>query len=160
MLGHSVNFGISSLSMLSIEASFGASALPSFLKSRQPANRNSLTSYEKGISSELCAERLLSSKGYQTLGRRVKTKYGEIDLLVKKGNDVVAVEVKYRKRLDDAMACISLKQRHRILNALLFVAAERGEPFENYRIDVVCFDAVGRFEHIENAFPLESIVAS
>ncbi|MBQ7524762.1 MAG: YraN family protein [Alphaproteobacteria bacterium] len=156
MLGRSVNFGISSLP---VEASFGAAALPDFLKNRKPTNRNSLTCYEKGISSELCAERLLSSKGYQIIGRRVKTKYGEIDLLIKKGNDVVAVEVKQRKRLGDARTCISLRQRHRILNALLFVASERDKPFENYRIDVVCFDAVGRFDHIENAFPLDSLVA-
>jgi putative endonuclease len=124
-----------------------------------PANRNSLTCYEKGISAELCAEKELISRGYEIVGKRVKTKYGEIDILAQKGENVVAVEVKQRKTLGGARSCLSLKQQRRIANAFLFVISQRDELFENYRIDMICLDACGRFEHIENAFSVEDVVA-
>jgi putative endonuclease len=114
-----------------------------------------MPTYEKGISAESCASKRLEADGYKIIGRRVRTKYGEIDILAKRGNDLVAVEVKQRKSLDSARACIAQRQRRRISNAMLAVISERDELFENYRVDVICFDTVGRFEHIENAFPIE-----
>lgn len=122
-------------------------------------NRNHLSNYEKGISAEACAEKELKLKGYEILGRRIRTKYGEIDILAKKDKDIVAVEVKQRKTLASAKESISMRQQRRILNALLFIMFERNELFESYRIDVVCLDTVGRFEHIENAFPVENLIA-
>lgn len=123
-------------------------------------NRNHLSSYEKGISAEICAANELVSKGYEILGKRIKIKYGEIDLLAKRGQDVVAVEVKQRKTLNSSRDCISLKQRKRIVNAFLSIISDRNELFENYRIDVVCLDSVGRFEHIENAFCIEDFMSA
>jgi putative endonuclease len=123
------------------------------------ASRDHMSTYEKGISSELCAENELKTKGYEILGKRVRTQYGEIDILAKKGADIVAVEVKQRKSLNAARACISVKQQKRIFNALLFVMSNRDELFANYRIDVICLDSVGRFEHIENAFTAENFSA-
>ena len=123
-------------------------------------NRDHLTSYEKGISAELCAANELVSKGYEILGTRIKTKYGEIDILAKKGNDVVAVEVKQRKTLNSSRDCITTHQKKRIANAFLFIISNRNEIFENYRVDVICLDTVGRFEHIENAFCIEDFITS
>ena len=122
-------------------------------------NRSFLSTYEKGISAERIVAKKLENEGYEILGQRIRTGYGEIDLLIKKGNDIVAIEVKQRKTLSEAKCCISFRQQKRIVNALLFIASQRKKPFENYRIDVVCLDAVGRFEHIENAFSVETLVA-
>ncbi len=119
------------------------------------ANRNRLTSYEKGISAEFCAKKYLLSLGYTIIGQRIRNRYGEIDVIAKKGKDVVAVEVKQRKTLNDARECISKNQRKRISRAFSLFISERNEIFENYRIDVVCFDILGRFEQIENAFFIE-----
>ncbi len=123
-------------------------------------NRNFLTNYEKGISAELCAQKILESKGFKILGKRIRTHYGEIDILSQKGHDLVAVEVKQRKTLAAAKACITTRQQCRILNSLLYVISERKEIFENYRIDVVCLDSVGRFEYIENAFQVENLIVA
>lgn len=128
-------------------------------RSYQNLNRNFLSTYEKGISAERIASKMLISRGYEILGQRIRTGYGEIDILAKKENDVVAVEVKQRKTLEAAKCCIPLRQRRRIFDAISFIASERNKPFENYRVDVICFDAVGRFEHIENAFSVENLVA-
>lgn len=129
------------------------------IKPYQNLNRNFLSTYEKGISAERIVAKKLENEGYEILGQRIRTGYGEIDLLIKKGNDIVAIEVKQRKTLSEAKCCISFRQQKRIVNALLFIASQRNKPFEDYRIDVVCLDAVGRFEHIENAFSVETLVA-
>lgn len=118
-------------------------------------NRNYLTSYEKGISAELCAKNYLVSKGYKIIGKRIRNIYGEIDILATKDRDIVAVEVKQRKSLDSSKDSITYKQKCRISNAFNLIVSQMKEMFENYRIDVVCFDRLGRFEHIENAFYIE-----
>jgi putative endonuclease len=114
-----------------------------------------MPTYEKGISAESCAGKKLEADGYKIINKRVRTKYGEIDILAKRGDCLVAVEVKQRRSLDSARSCITKKQQRRISNAMLAVISERDEQFENYRVDVICFDTAGRFEHIENAFPIE-----
>jgi putative endonuclease len=121
-------------------------------------NWNSIENYEKGISAELCAEKKLKLDGYSILGKRVRTTYGEIDILARKGGDLVAVEVKQRKSLDLARDCISMKQRARISNSLMYIASEIAESFDNYRVDVLCLDSVGRCEHIENAFSVADFI--
>ena len=128
-------------------------------KPHQNLNRSFLSTYEKGIFAERVASKILASKGYEILGQRIRTEYGEIDLLVQKGNEIVAVEVKLRKTLIRAKSCIPFKQQKRILNALLLIASERGNSFENYRVDVICLDAIGRFEHIKDAFSVGNLVA-
>jgi putative endonuclease len=115
--------------------------------------------YVKGISAESNAEKKLKADGYSIVGKRVRTTYGEIDILAKKDGDLVAVEVKQRATLNDAKMCISLRQRSRISNSLMFIASELDESFENYRVDVICLDSFGRFEYIENAFSIADFVA-
>jgi putative endonuclease len=122
------------------------------------SSRDFLSSYEKGISAECCAEKELKSKGYEILGKRVRTRYGEIDVLAKKDKDLVAVEVKQRRTLDDARCCLSVKQQSRIANSLMYLASESDDLFESYRVDMVCLDSVGHFEYIENAFSIADFV--
>ncbi|MDR1488676.1 MAG: YraN family protein [Holosporales bacterium] len=124
-------------------------------KKYQNVSRNSLSTYEKGISSEFCASKLLISKGYKILHFRMRNMYGEIDIIAQKNDVIVAVEVKQRKTLDSSKESITYRQKRRISEAFLLFISERNEMFETYRIDVVCFDSNGRFEHIENAFYIE-----
>ncbi len=114
------------------------------------------TSYEKGKLGEAIAARVLQNLGYVILAKRLRTPYGEIDILATINDTVVAVEVKMRRSLGQARECILLKQRSRIYNALLFVISERNIKFENYRIDVICLDHTGGYEHIKNAFSDEA----
>ena len=51
----------------------------------------------KGNKAERIASQYLSKKGFQTLGQNYHCKYGEIDLIVRKDEVLVFVEVKYRK---------------------------------------------------------------
>ena len=115
-----------------------------------------ISSYIKGINAESRAEEILLNLGYQILGRRVKTKYGEIDILVLKDNTVVAVEVKHRKTLDIARECITIRQMRRISKALQLIISERNMLLENYRIDVIILDEIGDYEYIISAFSFET----
>ena len=115
-----------------------------------------LTSYAKGINAESKVINILVNSGYEILGKRIKTKYGEIDILALKDNTVIAIEVKQRKTLDIARECLTSRQMHRIAKALQLIVYERSILFENYRIDVVCLDRIGNYEYIINAFSFET----
>lgn len=108
-----------------------------------------LTNYEKGLRAEKFVINLLIKNGYCILGNRVKTQYGEIDILVQYKDVIIAIEVKRRKTLQEAKSCISNRQITRISNALLFVMSQRNLLFESYRIDAVCIDKYGKYEYIK-----------
>ena len=119
------------------------------------------SNYIKGINAESRVVKILLNSGYEILGRRIKTKYGEIDILAFKDNTVVAIEVKQRKTLEIARECLTNRQMHRISKALQLVMYQRSLEkekfiFENYRIDVVLLDRIGNYEYIINAFSFEA----
>ncbi len=64
----------------------------------------------------LCAI-YLGLKGYRILHRRFKSQVGEIDLIAKRGNVLVFLEVKSRKSVRDALYAVTPKQRARIERA-------------------------------------------
>ena len=54
-------------------------------------------SEQKGRLAEIIILVIYMTKGYWPIARRYKTKYGEIDLIMKKGRLLCFIEVKYRK---------------------------------------------------------------
>jgi putative endonuclease len=57
------------------------------------------------------------AKGYRVLGFRLRTPWGEIDLLARKGRLIVVVEVKRRRTLAEALEAVTPRQRERLLRA-------------------------------------------
>lgn len=119
------------------------------------------SNYIKGINAESRVVKILLDSGYEVLGRRLKTKYGEIDILAFKDDTVVAIEVKQRKTLEIARECLTTRQMRRISKALQLIMYQRNIEnnkftFENYRIDVVLLDRTGNYEYIINAFSFET----
>ena len=121
-----------------------------------PDTNNMINAYNKGFKAEDIAAEYLSDKMYDVLARRMKTKYGEIDLICKYKNTIVAVEVKYRKDGSTIYECISDKQRRRI--SMAFLSLINNYTGEEYRIDVV-YIYNGVIEHVENAFYIENYIA-
>ena len=72
----------------------------------------------------LCALWLLA-RGYRILGFRLRTVQAEIDLLALKAGVVVVVEVKRRRRLEDALEAVSWRQRQRLMRAAASLTARR-----------------------------------
>ena len=59
----------------------------------------------------------LQLKGYRILARRLKTGFGEIDLVVRHGQNLVAVEVKARVTLDEARHMLTPRNLQRVKQA-------------------------------------------
>lgn len=92
--------------------------------------------YLKGQRGEWIASFYLRCKGYEILENRFKTPVGEIDLLVRKGKTLVAVEVKSRESLEKAAFSITPSQQRRIERTLLYYLARKSLPIE-LRFDVI-----------------------
>lgn len=105
----------------------------------------------KGYFGELIATLWLFCKGYRILARRFKTPYGEIDIIAKKRNIVVFVEVKARNSMDKCFIAITPKQLHRIQNASeIFMSIKKQFANCDRRYDVILIANASLPMHIEN----------
>ena len=75
------------------------------------------TGYQKGLWAEALAKLFLRLKGYRILAERFKTPQGEIDLIVKKGQRLSFVEVKWRGTMIAAVESIHTKNQSRVRSA-------------------------------------------
>ncbi len=73
--------------------------------------------YEKGHRAEIFAAAYLLAKGYFPLARRYKTKHGEVDLIVRRGNTLVFVEVKARPDTETGLGAVTPSSQQRIAAA-------------------------------------------
>ena len=90
---------------------------------------------KRGRRGETLAALLLVCKGYRILGRRVKTRAGEIDLIAKSPSGVVCfIEVKSRPDEGLATDSIGPRQRRRIVRAAELYLAGKSSPA---RFDVI-----------------------
>ena len=85
----------------------------------------------------------LQSQQYQYVNKNYHSRFGEIDLIVKRDNELVFVEVKARSAGSYAEACevISYSQQRKIIKTAQFFL----QRYPNYyncdcRFDVICFD--------------------
>ena len=92
-------------------------------------------------------------KGYRILGFRLKTRQGEIDLLVVKAGVLVVVEVKRRTQLATALEAVTWRQRERLRRAGAAFAAGRPHLAAlPIRLDLMAL-APGRWpRHIRDAW--------
>ncbi len=92
---------------------------------------------DRGRLGERLAAEHLRSRGLRLVESRLRTRYGEIDLLCRRGRLYVAVEVKTRSRMSAPERAVTPAQRdrlHRALRALGGVLAPRPREL---RVDVV-----------------------
>jgi putative endonuclease len=76
--------------------------------------------YRRGHWSEWLAAAALLARGYRILGRRVRTPFGEIDLVAVRGRRLAFVEVKRRATRLEAEAALTSRQAGRIARAAAF----------------------------------------
>jgi putative endonuclease len=92
---------------------------------------------KRGRRAEVVAAIYLILKGYRLLGRRLRTPVGEIDLLMRRGDSLVFVEVKARATLDSGLQALHPQQRRRCEAAARWLAARHGWPGAVIRQDAV-----------------------
>lgn len=112
---------------------------------------------EIGDIGEDLAVKLLKKKGYKIIERNFLVKTGEIDIIAKKGEYVVFVEVRLRKRggLVTAAETVDLRKQKRIISAAKVYMLENDLFNSPVRFDVVAITGErGSYETeiIENAF--------
>ena len=105
----------------------------------------------KGYVGEWIACLLLILKGFDIISRRYKTKCGEIDIIAKKRDLLIFVEVKSRKSTEKCYTAVTSKQLKRVQNASM-IFLKYNPQYTNFftRYDVVLVAAWHFPIHIEN----------
>ena len=112
-----------------------------------------LTSYHFGIISEFIAIIILLFKGYKILHHRYKNKSGEIDIIAKKFNIIIFIEVKARKNKIFLTDLLDNKQITRIKNcAEIFIAKNQYYLNFEFRYDLIIFNKNFLARHFKNFF--------
>jgi putative endonuclease len=79
-----------------------------------------LERYRRGRVSELIAAAALLARGYRILARRVRTPYGEVDIIAVRRRRLAFVEVKRRATRLECEAALTPRQAGRIARAAEF----------------------------------------
>jgi putative endonuclease len=115
--------------------------------------RRGQTAYASGLAAEEAACAALTADGWTIHARRLRTKGGEIDVIVEKSGILSIIEVKSRPSLAVAAAALTSKQQARLLAACDLVLADHPEWGANgVRFDVLLVDPAGRVRRIADAF--------
>jgi putative endonuclease len=120
------------------------------LKAVDPERR---ARFRLGVSAESRAAALLLAKGYRVVAKRFRSGVGEVDLVARRGNVLVFVEVKARDRLDDAAEAVTPRQQRRIVAAAeAWLAANPDDVTRNIRFDAILIAPRHWPRHIQAAF--------
>jgi len=111
---------------------------------------------EIGQQAEHLAAEHLEAKGMTVIERNFRTQVGEIDLIMRDGEEMVFVEVRARASRDfgGAAASVDASKRRKVVRAARVWLAARGWEGP-CRFDVVAVEG-GRLEHIPAAFEADS----
>lgn len=117
------------------------------------------SSQSVGNNAENKASAFLKSHGLVYIARNYQCRLGEIDLIFQDGEEVVFVEVKYRKNTVFGTGLESIttsKQQKIIKTAMLFL--KQHPRYQNFscRFDAICLDNTGVTDWVKAAFMLNS----
>ncbi|NLS18356.1 YraN family protein [Rhizobium sp. P40RR-XXII] len=109
--------------------------------------------WRRGHAAEYFAAAFLMLKGYRILAIRHRTKLGEIDIVARKGDLAVFVEVKSRRGAREAIDAVSFSSQNRIRAASdLWLARQPDFARLSQRYDIVAM-LPGRWpRHFPDAF--------
>jgi putative endonuclease len=106
-----------------------------------------------GRAAEFIALWFLRLKGYRLLVHRYKSPFGEIDLIMRRGDTTAFIEVKARATIDGAVTSVTSFQSKRISAAARsFMGSDRKAAMQFCRFDIVAVSPYHLPRHIENAF--------
>ena len=109
--------------------------------------------YRRGHRGEWLAALALMLKGYRIVARRYRTKAGEIDLIARRGDLVIIVEVKARATLDEAMDAIGRVSEWRIEAAAdIWLTRQPDSARLSMRFDMIAVLPRRWPVHVEDAF--------
>ncbi len=96
------------------------------------------SAYRRGLRAEWFAAVALMLKGYRIIARRFKTPVGEIDLVIRKRNLIVFVEVKARTDERTALDSVTPHAKGRIERAARWWLAQQKDGAQlSWRFDII-----------------------
>jgi len=99
----------------------------------------------------------LTKNGFRVLAQRIKTPLGEIDLVARRRQLLIFVEVKFRDHTDDGLWAIRPQQQRRIARAAeAWLAKQPALATLDMRFDAIIVNAMGAVTHIDDAFRPET----
>jgi putative endonuclease len=110
-----------------------------------------------GAEGERLAVGFLRKLGYEIIRRNFRTRFGEVDIIARDGDEVVFVEVRSRSRGDWELLeqSVTLRKQQRISRAAA-AFARRTRAARPLRFDVIavklCPDGEPEFRHYKDAF--------
>ena len=112
---------------------------------------------EIGMAAQKTAMEFLRAKGLKLIEANFRTPAAEIDLIMKAGDYIVFVEVKYRQnqKYGFPREAVNTRKQQKIKKAALHYIARRRIKDQDFRFDVVeVLESPGgpEINHIENAF--------
>ncbi len=127
--------------------------------------KKSLSAYQKGQMGERRAAAYLRLRGYQVLERNYRVPQGEIDLIARKRETLVFIEVKARK--DDShgtpIEAVSPQKVKRVSAAAAVFLSNYEQPYNTCRFDIIAVGPDKNFlgflkvHHFENAFSVDGV---
>ena len=122
---------------------------------RSAAERRRAT-FSRGRLAESVALLFLLAKGYRLLARRFSAGGGEVDLIVRRGETIVFIEVKARSAMADALSAITATKRRRFSRAArAWLARHPWAAGLTWRADAVYVAPRSWPRHREAAFEIE-----
>lgn len=108
---------------------------------------------QRGETTELLACKHLQASGLKLLQQNYRLKMGEIDLIMRDGDTIVFVEVRYRKnnRYGGALYSIDPRKQMRLLRTAQHYLQSRA-PNAPARFDVIAVDGSNDIHWVKNAF--------
>ncbi len=110
-----------------------------------------------GAWGEELALRYLTRRGYELVERNYRTRYGELDLILRHQDTLVFVEVKLRRGVGfgDPLEAVTPRKQAAIRALAERYLAEKEPDFDAVRFDVIGIivgKGAPRISHVENAF--------
>ena len=119
-------------------------------RTRNPAR---VAAFARGLSAEGRAAALLMLKGYRIAARRWKSPVGEIDIVARRRNLLIFVEVKARDGIDNAAFSLTIRQRRRIVAAAqAWLARHPADSGRDIRFDAMLIAPWRWPRHVRGAF--------
>jgi len=110
-----------------------------------------LAAYGSGLKAERIAETHLTGEGYTILARRLRTPYGELDLIAASQDTLLFVEVKQRRSLTESAFSLTTRQSERLLQAADYTLQTRPDwQRDRTRFDLIILDALNNARRIQD----------
>ena len=127
------------------------------LHTRDETDKKEALAY--GAHCEKIAKKYLLNLNYTFIKAGYHSKYGELDLIMSKDNNIVFIEVKARKNIHNAIVreslCLTKSKMRKNSNAAMHFLSQY-DLYQNYniRFDIILLSDYTIFKHIENAWTL------